>query len=129
MAGQDPFYLVKDDIQTSVCTCVNNSCVDSASAAIRLMLQCEQCARVSGDIAMLGRKLRHLQLHIKSSSVLQLDKAQEAFIAWQNAGKGSSERRRLQPEIEEECKSIAWQVRRLRSCMLQRANELMFAVL
>lgn len=56
MAGQDPFYLVKDDIQTS------------------------------------------------------LDKAQEAFIAWQNAGKGSSERRRLQPEIEEECKSIAWQV-------------------
>ncbi|KAL3163203.1 hypothetical protein ABBQ32_009606 [Trebouxia sp. C0010 RCD-2024] len=56
MAGQDPFYLVKDDIQTS------------------------------------------------------LNKAQDAFIAWQNAGKGSSERRRLQPEIEEECKSIAWQV-------------------
>lgn len=56
MSGQDPFYLVKDDIQSS------------------------------------------------------LDKAQEAFIAWQNAGKGSSERRRLQPQIEDECKSIAWQV-------------------
>lgn len=46
----------------------------------------------------------------KIGTVVQLDKAQDAFIAWQNAGKGSSERRRLQPEIEEECKSIAWQV-------------------
>jgi len=53
-----------------------------------------------------------LQLHTTQQGffVLQLDKAQDAFIAWQNAGKGSSERRRLQPEIEEECKSIAWQV-------------------
>ena len=42
---------------------------------------------------------------------MQLDKAQDAFTAWQNASKGSSERRRLQPEIEEECKSIAWQVK------------------
>jgi len=54
--GQDPFYLVKDDIQSS------------------------------------------------------LDKASASFIRWQNASKGGAERRRLQPEIEEECKSIAWQV-------------------
>jgi len=53
-----------------------------------------------------------VQLHTTHQNfpVLQLDKAQDAFIAWQNAGKGSSERRRLQPEIEEECNSIAWQV-------------------
>ncbi|KAK9816760.1 hypothetical protein WJX72_004804 [[Myrmecia] bisecta] len=54
--SQDPFYLVKDDIQAS------------------------------------------------------LDKAQAKFTRWQNLSKTSAERKRLEPDIDEECKSIAWQV-------------------
>ena len=41
---------------------------------------------------------------------MQLSKAQEKFARWQSLSKGSSDRKRLEPEIEEECKSIAWQV-------------------
>ena len=41
---------------------------------------------------------------------VQLSKAQEKFARWQSLSKGSSDRKRLEPEIEDECKSIAWQV-------------------
>lgn len=41
---------------------------------------------------------------------MQLDKAQTKYLKWQSAGKGSSERKRLQVEVDEECKSISWQV-------------------
>ena len=48
---------------------------------------------------------------------MQLSKAQEKFARWQSLSKGSSDRKRLEPEIEDECKSIAWQVGNKASCV------------
>ncbi|KAK9821529.1 hypothetical protein WJX74_007301 [Apatococcus lobatus] len=56
MSNQDPFYLVKDDIQGS------------------------------------------------------LDKAQNKYSKWQSLSKGNAEKRKLEVDIEDECKSITWQV-------------------
>ncbi len=41
---------------------------------------------------------------------MQLDKAQTKYLQWQNAGKGGPERKRLHGEVDEECRSISWQV-------------------
>ena len=70
--------------------------------------QIKAASRMNCLLDVISRKADRARLQVPFAA--QLNKAQDAFIAWQNAGKGSAERRRLQPEIEEECKSIAWQV-------------------
>lgn len=64
-----------------------------------------------GNTAMLPKRgMPPVHTHSQLCCMLQLDKASASFIRWQNASKGGAERRRLQPEIEDESKSIAWQV-------------------
>jgi hypothetical protein len=41
---------------------------------------------------------------------LQLSKAQAQHARWQTLGKTNPDKKRLEGEIEDECKSIAWQV-------------------
>lgn len=41
---------------------------------------------------------------------LQLSKAQAQHARWQTLGKTNPDKKRLESEIEDECKSIAWQV-------------------
>ena len=40
----------------------------------------------------------------------QLDKAQTQHKRWQSLGKTNPDKKRLEGDIEDECKSIAWQV-------------------
>lgn len=42
---------------------------------------------------------------------LQLEKAQEQQSRWQSLGRTHPDRKRLETDIEDECKSISWQVR------------------
>jgi hypothetical protein len=43
--------------------------------------------------------------------MLQLEKAKSQHARWQSLGKTNPDKKRLESEIEDECKSIAWQVR------------------
>ena len=43
---------------------------------------------------------------------MQMEKAQAQFTRWQQLSKGNPDRKRLEGEIDDECRSIAWQVRR-----------------
>lgn len=43
--------------------------------------------------------------------LLQLEKAKSQHARWQSLGKTNPDKKRLESEIEDECKSIAWQVR------------------
>ena len=42
---------------------------------------------------------------------MQLEKAQGQFARWQQLSKSNLDRKRLEGEIDDECRSIAWQVR------------------
>ncbi len=42
---------------------------------------------------------------------LQMEKAKAQHARWQSLGKTNPDKKRLESEIEDECKSIAWQVR------------------
>ena len=44
-------------------------------------------------------------------SAVQLEKAQGQFARWQQLSKSNPDRKRLEGEIDDECRSIAWQVR------------------
>jgi hypothetical protein len=43
---------------------------------------------------------------------LQLEKAQSQHARWQSLGRTNPDKKRLEADIEDECKSIAWQARR-----------------
>ena len=42
---------------------------------------------------------------------MQMEKAQAQFTRWQQLSKGNPDRKRLEGEIDDECRSIAWQAR------------------
>ena len=46
----------------------------------------------------------------RMSEMLQMDKAKAQHARWQSLGKTNPDKKRLESEIEDECKSIAWQV-------------------
>ena len=52
---------------------------------------------------------------------LQLDKAQTQHGRWQSMGNTNPDKRRLGADVEDECKSIAWQVRLGALCKSQHA--------
>ena len=45
-----------------------------------------------------------------SALCLQLEKAQSQHARWQSLGRTNPDKKRLEADIEDECKSIAWQV-------------------
>ena len=97
MPSNDPFYLVKDDIQASVSSlCRPLSSIVFSMSIYSKHFSCKQ------QTACAARLLNH--------GKMQLDKAQTKYLQWQNAGKGGPERKRLQGEVDEECRSISWQV-------------------
>lgn len=58
-------------------------------------------------------KLHNMRLNMTFWGPAQLEKAQEQHSKWQGLGKTHPERRRLETDIEDECKSISWQARGL----------------
>ncbi len=46
-----------------------------------------------------------------SRLLMQLEKAKSQHARWQSLGKTNPDKKRLESEIEDECKSIAWQAR------------------
>lgn len=52
---------------------------------------------------------------------VQLDKAQTQQGRWQSLGNTNPDKKRLGADVEDECKSIAWQVRLLKSNNTQLA--------
>ena len=93
MSNQDPFYLVKDDIQGSV------SCRVFGKCAFRGLLGWAATLQVQPLLDL-------------CFGLVQLDKAQNKYSKWQSLSKGNAEKRKLEVDIEDECKSITWQVRR-----------------
>ena len=91
--SQDPFYLVKDDIQGSV----RHFQLFQGSAGVHLV-----SSWILGGPAELKCARR----------CVQMEKAQAQFMRWQQLSKGNAERKRLEGEIDDECRSIAWQARR-----------------
>lgn len=110
MPSTDPFFLVRDDIQSSVrafntpspqlrsCNCPLDG---SQRQQARTLCQLER-QYITRSLITLCKPLIYV--------AVQLDKAQTKYLQWQNSARPGTERRKLEAEVEDECKSIAWQV-------------------
>ena len=117
MAGAtDPFYLVKDDIHASVRAAGLPTAAGPVPAS-----KCRAGPLSRNPALALCCVSKCLT---RGSPAGQLEKAQGQYARWQSLGKLHPERRKLHGDIEDECKSIAWQVRRplARLCAEARAG-------
>jgi len=47
---------------------------------------------------------------VKDDMQASLDKAQTKYLQWQSAARGSAEQKRLEAEVDDECRSFLWQI-------------------
>lgn len=95
----------------SLCQCRGFSCVKSLWAGRADPSQCRRAPRLENS-HRLGKQPVSQKACICQhvyALCLQLEKAQSQHARWQSLGRTNPDKKRLEADIEDECKSIAWQ--------------------